>query len=211
MRWLVGVLSGLMLVACTASSPPPPTRSYAVPTPRAIVVGDVAPTYERDKDFGAGWDVVRGQCDTREVKIEEQSGASAVDKDGDGCKDDAVIIDPYCGLIIYPHCAGRPVSGRDLQADHVFSEHAAWLAGAWKWTFSERRAFSQDRSNLIMTFGPQNESKGDKGPDQWRPPSRDEWCQYARTYRITASRYLFPITASQDVALSDMESTCHGG
>lgn len=207
MRGSVWLLAGLLAASGCAQPAIPSTAGSVVPAPRASLFTS-PPAYDRDGDFGAGWDIVRGQCDTREVKIEDQSGPAAVDRDGDGCRDDAAIIDPYCGVIIYPHCPGRPISGKDIQLDHVFSEHAAWLAGAWHWTPQERRAFSQDQANLIATFGPENASKGDRGPDEWRPPNRAEWCQYAKVYRLTATRYLFPITSSQDVALRDMESTC---
>ena len=215
MRWLWCVLLGLFLTGCTQPFPPAPTR-YAVPT-TLHPVGDVPPKYDRNKDFGAGWDIVRGQCDTRELKIEEQAGQTAEDRDRDGCADDASLIDPYCGLLNptdFPRgtpgfsCPGRPVQGSSLQADHVLSEHAAWVLGAWRWTFKQRHEFSQDRTNLIMTYGPENQAKSDHGPDEWRPPDRAGWCSYARVYRYTSTKYLLLITPSQDVALRDMESTC---
>jgi hypothetical protein len=207
-RWLWLVTSLLFLAGCSQQTfSPTPTR-FAVPT-TAVSIGDTPPPFDRKRDFGTpDWDIVRGQCDTREIKIEEQAGPAAIDKDGDGCGDDGALIDPYCGLIIYPHCPGRPIAGSELQADHVFSEHAAWLAGAWRWSFAQRRAFSQDRTNLIMTYGSMNESKSDRGPDVWRPPDRTGWCSYARVYRHTAVKYLFAITPAQDSALRDMELTC---
>lgn len=217
MRWLWCVLIGLaVLTGCTQQSFTPAPTHYAIPMP-ARTVGEAPPQYDRDKDFGAGWDSVRGQCDTRELKIEEQSGAAAVDKDQDGCADDAALLDPYCGLLNptdFPRgtpgfsCPGRPVQGSSLQADHVLSEHASWVLGAWRWSPEQRRAFSQDRTNLIMTYGPENQSKGDRGPEEWRPPDRAGWCQYARVYRHTAIKYLFVITSVQDFALRDMELTC---
>jgi hypothetical protein len=156
------------------------------------------PTYHRS-EFGTGWARVHGNCDTREVVLERDAGPTAVDSDGDGCKDDASILDIY---------TGRMVATRSTDVDHVFSLKAAWDAGAWKWTPAQRRTFAQDQANLRAVSRSVNESKGDRTPSQWSPPARSGACWFATTYRSTAARWHLTVSPADDAALNDMLTTC---
>jgi hypothetical protein len=142
---------------------------------------------------------VRGNCDTREVVLERDAGPAAVDTDGDGCRDDGPIFDIYTGTTIPPQAA---------DIDHVLSLKAAWDAGAWAWTPTQRQTFAQDQSNLRAVSRSVNEAKGDRTPAQWSPPARSGWCWFAATYRATAQRWHLPVSAADDTALNTMISTC---
>ena len=157
-----------------------------------------APPYSRDA-FGTGWARVHGNCDTREVVLERDAGPAAVDTDGDGCKDDAPVLDPYTGLLVDPAHA---------DVDHVFPLEAAWEDGAWRWTASQRRAFANDQANLRAVGASINRSKGERTPAQWRPPARSGWCFYARTFELTAQRWQLPVAPADQAAVDDMLKAC---
>jgi hypothetical protein len=176
----------LLLAGCGAPA------AQGSPSPPGV------PTYYRS-EFGTGWARVHGNCDTREVVLERDAGRTAVDSDGDGCKDDAPVLDVY---------TGRMVVARSADVDHVFSLKAAWDAGAWKWTSAQRRAFAQDQANLRAVSRSVNESKGDRTPAQWNPPARSGACWFAMTYRATAERWHLVVSPADDAALNDMLTTC---
>jgi hypothetical protein len=192
-----------LLATVTACSAPPvgtsPGTTLGVPLRDGPATSTIAvPPYHRDA-FGNGWSTVRGKCDTREVVLERDAGAAAVDTDDDGCKDDAPVKDLYTGRLVEPSHA---------DADHVASLADAWDSGAWQWPTAQRRTFAQDQANLRAVGASINRAKGDRGPDTFRPPDRAGWCTYATTYRATKQRWHLAITTVQNVAVADMLKTC---
>jgi hypothetical protein len=149
------------------------------------------PAYYREA-FGKGWARVRGNCDTREAVLERDAGPAAVDTDGDGCKDDAPVTDPY---------TGRLTAANQTDVDHVFALGDAWYAGAWRWSATQRMIFANDQSNLRAVGFSINRAKGDLGPDEWAPPTCEGRHVYATIYRATAKRWNLEITPAKDAAL----------
>lgn len=155
-----------------------------------------------DRDHFGGWiDADGDRCDTRdEVLARDALGATV---DPDGCVDHVVIVDPY---------TGERVDGRsEIDIDHRVSLHDAWDSGAHAWTDEQREAFANDESNLIATSDDVNRAKSDQGPDEWRPPARSGWCDYATGYRATKTAYGLAITPSQNTALAELAASCPGG
>jgi hypothetical protein len=171
------------------------------PNPPSSASATAIPAYHRDA-FGNGWAIVRGKCDTRELVLERDAGAAAVDTDGDGCMDDAPIKDFYTGLMVEPS---------HVDADHVTALGDAWVSGAWKWTATQRRAFSQDQANLRAVGASINRSKGERGPDTWKPPDHAGWCTYGHIYQDTKLRWHLTITPAQSAGVADLLKTCPGG
>lgn len=149
--------------------------------------------------FGSTWSTVRGSCDVREVVLEDTAGWAAVDTDHDGCRDDGPVLDVY---------TGRIVAVEDVEIDHVFARKDAWVNGAWRWSPAQRRIFYSDRTNLLAVEGSVNGSKGDRGPDEWRPEARSGWCAYARIYEATAARWQLEVSPARRAALAEMAATC---
>lgn len=195
-RFAAIAVLGLTVVGCQQHPALPGGSAVAVV---AVDPGSGVPAYDRDKDFGRGWALVHGHCDTREAVLERDAGLAAVDTDGDGCRDDGPIVDLYTGNTITP---------AQTQIDHVYSLKQAWVVGAWKWSAVQRAIFAQDQSNLRAVTGAVNERKGDLGPGEWRPPARSGWCGYQMIYRATAVRWSLPISPADDAALRDMATTC---
>jgi len=53
-----------------------------------------------------------------------------------------------------------------------------------------------------------NRSKGDKGPDQWRPPRQEFWCQYAQAWAAVKHVWELQSTQAERQALREMLATC---
>lgn len=158
--------------------------------------------YGRDR-FGTPWADVDGNgCDTRnDVLRRDLTGETVA---SDGCKVlTGRLDDPYTGETIRfrrgPHSA-------DVQIDHIYSLHRAWLYGAWRWNEERREAFANDRRNLLAVDGPANAAKGDDGPAEWLPPSDGYLCRYAAGYIRVATVHDLPVTAADRAALDRMLS-----
>lgn len=183
-------------------TPAPTTTTMSPPNP--LPVSDARthpvdiPAYHREA-FGKGWARVHGNCDTREAVLERDAGPAAVDTDGDGCKDDAPITDPY---------TGRLTAANQTDVDHVFALGDAWYAGAYKWSATQRVIFANDQSNLRAVGFSINRAKGDLGPDEWAPPSCEGRHVYATIYRATAKRWNLELTPAKDAALTRDMAPC---
>jgi hypothetical protein len=197
-RALLVVFLALTATAYTPDQAPT-TTPFAITTPLQSSTSAI-PSYHR-AEFGNGWVIVRGHCDTREVVLERDAAPAAVDTDGDGCKDDAPVLDPYTDQLVDPPHA---------DADHIVALQDAWVSGAWQWTPAQRRAFANDQDNLRAVGASINRSKGELSADRWRPPARSGWCFYAASYEATKQRWHLTITPAQSAAVNDMLKTCPG-
>ena len=81
---------------------------------------------------------------------------------------------------------------------------------AWSWTTAKRESFANDLSHpqLLPVTDNVYQSKGDKSPDQWKPPLASYYCTYARMW--VASKYYWglTITSAEKSALTSMLNTC---
>ena len=196
----------------TTRRTPRPTTRPATPTAAAVLARlptgtlEGAPHYARTTDFGRAWlDVDHNGCDTRNDILRRDLTAILTRTGTNGC----VVIagrlrDRYTGTTI----AFSKAHAIAVQIDHVVPLHDAWELGAYRWTQAEREAYANDPLVLLAVSGPENEAKGDKLADEWVPPDRAEWCDYAiRTIAIHA-RYALPVTAGERRALTGLLATC---
>jgi hypothetical protein len=82
--------------------------------------------------------------------------------------------------------------------------------GASKWTAAQREAYANDidRPQLWAVTDNITESKGDRGPDEWKPPLQSFWCTYARAWVEVKSYYDLTVTSAEKSALGDMLDSC---
>ncbi len=52
------------------------------------------------------------------------------------------------------------------------------------------------------------QEKGDKAPDQWKPPLVSYWCTYATDWVMVKHAYALTITVPERAALSSMLDRC---
>lgn len=173
--------------------------------------------YDRDCDagggcsFGTAWtdatdapDSGNG-CDTRDDVLREQLVSVRVDPGSSGCKVAAgTLVDPY---------TGREVDFAklhfDIDIDHVVPLAYAWDMGAAAWTQQQRDDFANDTSvELLASWGPANEEKGDSGPADWLPQDRAFRCDYVLRFLQAAVKYRLPITESDARAVQKVAREC---
>lgn len=59
-----------------------------------------------------------------------------------------------------------------MDIDHLVPLSNAWKSGASAWTTAQRQTFANDLTHpqLLAVTDNVNESKGDSGPEDWKPP-----------------------------------------
>jgi hypothetical protein len=152
-----------------------------------------------------------------------------LDFDKDGCDTrQEVLAEEAQGPVQYGSFDGRcaaVVTGRwtsvydgiqvtdpgDLDVDHLVPLAEAWRSGAHAWDPERRARFANhldEPDHLIAVTASSNRSKGDRPPNEWRPPERASWCRYATAWiRVKITWGLTATTAERD-ALGQMLERC---
>jgi hypothetical protein len=217
---LAAVLGAVMLVplACgpapdqAPSTTPPSPGSVALKGPpgmpdptRARVMLDrltrsndvVEPSYDPAL-FGPGWEDPDGNgCTARADALQYWMGIPRLPGE---CDVDGAMYDPYTGQsVMVP--SGAVV-------DHVVGVVDAWRGGADEWTAAQRARFYSDAENLVPTSKDAWRDKGNRGPDEWLPPRREFWCNFASVYVGVKAAYRLTITDAQAAAVEEALATC---
>ena len=163
-----------------------------------------SPTYERVAYTGGGWPDSDGDCqsDRHEILIEESLIEPTLD--ADGCRvESGLWVDAYDGT--------EYTLADQVTIDHVIPLAAAHRAGAWEWDEQSKRAFASDiefAATHVGVGGDVNQAKGDRGPEDWRPPNGEAWCRYAVDWISVKDRWSLAFTTAEVRALDDMLATC---
>jgi hypothetical protein len=142
---------------------------------------------------------------------------------GDGCNTrEAVLIRDGRDVKTGPDCritSGSWFSYYDgltltsasrVDIDHVVPLANAWRSGAKRWTTDRRREFANDLDNsqLLAVSAASNRSKGDKGPEKWRPPRKKAWCLYSRWWVQVKRHWRLTVIKAERKELRQMVATC---
>jgi hypothetical protein len=85
-----------------------------------------------------------------------------------------------------------------INIDHIVSLKDAYDSGAASWGASKKKAFANDRSNHVPSFGRVNSSKGSEGPSDFLRRSNDgkgldyeivRFCEYVQKYYAVKVKY----------------------
>ncbi|MEX2659380.1 MAG: hypothetical protein WD232_06765, partial [Acidimicrobiales bacterium] len=169
-----------------STSAPPPTTGPAPPVEAApldavelaaLRIDDSRlepPGYSRDL-FPSWLDLDGNGCDARDDVLVAES-LTAVARDG--CD-----VTSGAWMSIYDELEFTNPS--ELDVDHLVPLAEAWRSGAHAWSTERRAQFANhldEPDHLIAVSASSNRSKGDRAPDQWRPPSEASWCRYATAW-----------------------------
>jgi hypothetical protein len=158
------------------------------------------PLWTDDTDAPGG----RNGCDTRDDVLRRDLTGARLGERNPCVVLSGVLHEPYTGKIL-PYDRSR---ASEIEIDHVVAVAAAWRAGAWQWTPQRRQAFANDVDNLLAADKTANQDKRSQTPDNWKPARREAWCDYARRYVTTKSRYALSVTSAEATALGEMLATC---
>ncbi|MGN6783371.1 MAG: HNH endonuclease family protein [Marmoricola sp.] len=137
-------------------------------------------------------------CDTRNDVLREQVVHPVVAPGTHGCKAvGGTFHDPYTGRTVDVATAR---SG--IEIDHLVPLAYAWDMGAWRWSQQRREEFANDTAReLLASWGPANQAKGDAGPGDWLPINRLFRCPYVLRYLQTVDAYGLAITAKDAASI----------
>ncbi len=150
--------------------------------------------YDRDLFGSSGWIDADHDCqDTRaEVLLAETRNAATFTSASNCTVLTGDWIDPWSGA--------ENTTARALDVDHTVPLANAWRSGAWAWTPQQRLDYANDLADadhLIAIPLGENRSKGDDGPDAWKPPSQNAWCRYAQRWTAIKAKWGLSATASE--------------
>ena len=184
----------------TAPSTSAPSSSLV---PLTIAPFSHRDSYNRDADFG-GWIDVDGCKDTRaEVLIRTSQAPVTFTRPSQCTVKTGRWTDPWSGV--------TTTVAHDFQIDHTVPLANAWRSGAWAWTHAQRVAYANDLTDtdhLVPILASENESKGDSGPDQWKPPNHGAWCRYALDWDHIAAKWHLNVTPAEWNAIVAMAANC---
>ncbi|QWF80805.1 HNH endonuclease family protein [Amycolatopsis sp. CA-230715] len=200
---VLGVSAVLTTGMVGIASAEPPNIPSADTAKAALTKLTVAPDgsldgYSREKF--PHWIDQGNNCNTREVVLK---------RDGKDVK-----TGPDCaatsGSWFSPYDDATWTKTSDVDIDHVVPLADAWRTGASKWTTEQRQAYANDLDDpqLIAVTDNVNQEKGDKSPDQWKPPSTGYWCTYARMWVAVKSKFKLTVNDAEKTALTDMLGKC---
>ena len=157
------------------------------------------PHWSKASDFG--WDPPQASCDAREAALIRDGEDVKV---GSGCKvTSGTWLDPYTGKTY--------TKPSDIDTDHVVPLANAWRSGASSWDDRRRERYANDPDVLLSVEDKANQSKGDKGPEAWKPPNEAEWCDYAVRWTQIKAKYDLSVNEQEKAALEQMLATCKEG
>ena len=198
----LGVFGALAPPAVAAAAP------YSAPLSTAVRSLVVAPEntspYDRQAQFGGDWTDADGDCqNTRhEVLVAESTVAPTLT--ASGCAVTAGRWTPsYDG--------GTYTVASQLEIDHLVPVSEAWDSGAHVWTQQQRVAFYNDlgyANSLVAISSALNQSKSDRGPEQWLPPA--DVCGYVTAWTAVKVRWSLTVDPAEQAALLRQASACPG-
>ena len=120
-------------------------------------------------------------------------------------------VEAYCdvasGNWFDPYGGQSYTDPGDIDIDHVVPLANAWRSGASSWSTTERESFANVPRDLLSVDDGLNQSKGDKGPEAWKPPRKAYWCVYAKRWIGIKHYWSLSVTDAERSALEQMLGT----
>ena len=159
--------------------------------------------FRRDK--WGNWEDANGDCqDTRQEVLIAESLAPVTFADKEECE---VASGEWRG----PYTGEEFTNASDIIIDHVVPVEHAHDSGGWDWSAERRSAYFNDLSSdgqVAVISASVSQSRGSKGPDEWRPPDEGYWCQYAKDWIEVKTAWELGVTEEEADALEHMLGMC---
>lgn len=172
----------------------------------SVVVASVPvdiPDYDRD-DW-SHWLDEDGDClNTRHEVLLAESLGPVTYTDSDECK-------VASGSWVGPFTGESFDDPGTLDIDHMVPLKNAHLSGGWAWDRARKAEYANDLSyegHLVAVNRSANRAKGSSSPEDWRPPDKDYWCQYAVDWVTIKGAWTLTVSEQEAAALIEMLDTC---
>lgn len=121
-------------------------------------------------------------------------------------------VEAYCDVVsgrwFDPYGGQTLTDPADIDVDHFVPLANAWRSGASEWGIAERERFANVPRDLLSVDDGLNQSKGDKGPEAWKPPRKAYWCAYSKRWISIKHYWELSVTSAEKDALKQMLSRC---
>ncbi len=139
-----------------------------------------------------------GSCDVREAALIRDGRDQVV---GSGCSvGSGRWFDPYTG--------NTYLQPAEIDTDHIVPLANAWRSGAASWGPAKKERFANVPPDVLAVEDNANQTKGDKGPEAWKPPREAYHCVYSRKWINIKHQWNLSVTREEKSALKQMLSTC---
>lgn len=111
--------------------------------------------------------------------------------------------DPYSGTVIK--------NPKELDIDHMIPLSYAAQHGGQAWDSKKKESYANNLSyvnHLIAVKASENRSKSDKGPSEWKPSNKGDYCNYAVDWITISKNFGLSTTQADANALKEMLATC---
>lgn len=170
-----------------------------------VLLTGAGPGYRRE-DW-AHWDRLPDSCqDVRTAVLlrDRVPGSEVLWRDARQCElARGTWVDPYTGDTIHD-----PLK---LDVDHLVPLGEAYTSGGRSWSASQKRLYANAQAfpgHLWAVSASQNRAKGDRRPDEWRPPRQAVWCDYALAWSAVKTSWGLRTVKAERETLQEMLATC---
>ena len=152
-----------------------------------------------------GWRLPSGtpdpeSCDARDAALIRDGKRERVEE----------LCDVVSGEWVDPYGGQTYTDPEEIDIDHIVPLANAWRSGASSWEEAKRESFANVPRDLLSVDDGLNQSKGDKGPEAWKPPMKEYWCVYSRKWIGVKHHWKLSVTRAERSALEQMLGTCGG-
>jgi hypothetical protein len=152
-----------------------------------------------------GWKIPGGTPDPESCDVRD----AALIRDGQRER-----VEEYCDVVsgrwLDPYSGQTYTDPADIDIDHIVPLANAWRSGASSWDTAKRERFANVPRDLLSVDDGLNQSKGDKGPEAWKPPRKAYWCTYSKRWIGIKHSWKLSVTGAERSALKQMLGTCGG-
>ena len=193
-------------ISPTATSVPPnltqPSSGLAFSLEINEIVADL-PKYVRE-DWKHWIDEDKDCQNTRHEVLIEESLKAVTFKSDKQCQ-------VATGEWLAPFTGDTVTDATKLDVDHMIPLKNAHDSGGWAWDAGMKSAYANEMAysdHLIAVTASANRKKGAKGPEGWKPPNQDYWCDYAIDWVQIKADWGLSATKAEWTALQEMIAAC---
>jgi hypothetical protein len=161
------------------------------------------PNWPDAEEFG--WRLPSGTADPESCDARD----AALIRDGKGER-----VEEFCDVVSGewsdPYGGQTYTDPEDIDIDHIVPLANAWRSGAASWDTAKRESFANVARDLLSVDDGLNQSKGDKGPEAWKPLREVYWCAYSKKWISVKHSWKLSVTSAEQAALRQMLGTCGG-